>query len=949
MPTIPRATVLLTLALILFVAVPSTSASVFIHRNVGYANYTPSPSMPLPAPIPPSSIQLSAIRGVLRVLVIAAAFSDLNSSVSVAQIRQDFFGTVANYYREISYGAVTLQGDVYGWYRLPYPETTYGKDCTGIDDADCSGADGSWQIARDAAALAEKENVNFNNYDYFVFIHSGYGQESSGVKNDVWSVTYLGGVYVQTKIRTLMKFAILPELEAQGSVPIGVYAHEYGHLLGLPDLYNTYTGRTIMGPWSLMDKGLWNGVPPGSSPSHMDAWSKIQLGWISGSSLGVVNAGYDANFTLLPTEVSTNGTHAIEIPVSTNSPPTQYYLVEVRDRVGFDSALPTTGVLITYIDERAYTGRVTVVNGHPDIPGLTDATWRVGQIFADSKNNIAVAITDQTGNAFQLVVDRRSPMPELSVSRIFTQPSTVAPNTTVTIFIDIANQGTRDASNVPIQVSLDGQTITNKEVSVDAGSTSEISVHWTAVAGSHVVKVEIDPLDTMSEMSRTNNIGTYMLNVGGPTLIITVPLNITMGNATAWVMINGVQYYPNNASQVTTSVPSGMVTIQVAPIVNSSLDVRQVFNGWNDGEARNPRQLTIANDTTLMASYKTQYLVTVAANQGITSESGWYDANSVALVSATSPSRVTQGVSRLIFTNWTGDINSDASTLYVKVTGPLLFVANWKLQYYLTVYSPVGSPSGAGWYNAGDMAQVSVQPLIEFQNGTRQVFTGWNGTTQGPTAKFIVNAPTSIQAAWKLQYLLRIQSPYGNPQGSGWYDANSNAQVSIQPEVDYGNRTRRVFAGWTGDYSGLGNSLTLQMNSPRNLDALWATQYQLAFKVYGLPNSTYVKLSLDNATHDISVNNYYQGWFSRGTSIQPTTNQTILSMVSMYKFAGWHNSTGGLIDTPITVTGPQDYTAIYTTELALPAIPGFPAESILAGLITGVLALALVRRRRTRN
>jgi len=230
--------------------------------------------MPLPSPTKGYTPQPAPVSGIIRVLMIAAAFSDIPNRTSIAVLKQEFFGTLSTYYHEVSLGTLTIQGDAYGWYKLPYPESHYGMDCQAIDDADCSGADQSWQVANDAALLAQKD-VNFQNYDYFVFIHSGVGEESSGVKNDVWSVTYLGGVWVRTNSRTLSKFNIDPELEAAGAVPNGVWCHEFGHNLGLPDLYNTSNGRTILGPWELMDKGLWNGDPAGSSPAHMSAWPKL--------------------------------------------------------------------------------------------------------------------------------------------------------------------------------------------------------------------------------------------------------------------------------------------------------------------------------------------------------------------------------------------------------------------------------------------------------------------------------------------------------------------------------------------------------------------------------------------------------------------------------------------------------------------------------------------------
>jgi M6 family metalloprotease-like protein len=310
-------------AIIIFLMLiaPNLSSNVNAYAVHSTAASTPplTPSLPLPAIgyAPPQfgSGWPHPVSGVIRVLVIAAAFSDISSMLTIAQVKQDWFGAVASYYHELSYGALTVQGDAYGWYKLPYPESHYGMDCNGIDSSDCSGQDQSFQLAQDAAALAQKD-VDFSKYDYFIFIHSGYGQESSGVKNDIWSVTYMGGVYVVSKTKSILLFSIVPELEAGGSVPGGVYCLEFGHDLGLPDLYNTNTGRSILGPWELMDKGAWNGNPAGSSPAHMTAWGKIQLGYISGATLTTAQDGTTSTYTVDPTEIASNNIHAIKIPLA---------------------------------------------------------------------------------------------------------------------------------------------------------------------------------------------------------------------------------------------------------------------------------------------------------------------------------------------------------------------------------------------------------------------------------------------------------------------------------------------------------------------------------------------------------------------------------------------------------------------------------------------------------
>ena len=388
-----------------------------------------TPSMPLPTiGYAPTFVPVS---GVIRVLVIAVAFSDVNYTLSIAQVRKDWFGTVPAYYHEISYGKLTIQGEVHGWYKLPYPEAHYGRDCKGINDPDCSGVNQSWHIAEDAVSLAEKD-VDFNNFDYFVFLHSGKGQETSQMKDDVWSVTYLGAA-VKTNSTILTKFNVVPELEDPPNVPNGVWCVEFAHNLGVPDLYNTANGpnngKPILGTWELMDKGSWNGDPPGSLPAHMTAWPKIQLGFITGSMLATVYSGGTSTFTVDPTEIASSNVHAIKIPITSATNSSQYYLVEVRKQIGFDSALPVAGVLITYVNESASVGKVHVVNSDPGVADLEDAAWKVHQTFTDSYHNLTITVTGTVANSYQIIVVK-SITPSNAI-RINTE----APNSTTTKII----------------------------------------------------------------------------------------------------------------------------------------------------------------------------------------------------------------------------------------------------------------------------------------------------------------------------------------------------------------------------------------------------------------------------------------------------------------------------------------------------------------------------------
>jgi hypothetical protein len=301
-----------------------------------------------------------------------------------------------------------------------------------------------------------------------------------------------------------------------------------------------------------------------------------------------------------------------------------------------------------------------------------------------------------------------------------------------------------------------------------------------------------------------------------------------------------------------------------------------------------------------------------------------------------------------MFTSWTGDVNSNSTAITVKINRPLTLQANWIVQYYLTIISPAGSPSGEGWYNAGTVVTVGVQSTVLYPNATRMLFTGWNSTNLGnnPSGQITVNAPLRILADWQPQYLVTVNSEYGKGLGSGWYNVGSSAQASVPSEIDYTNGTRRVFAGWTGDYSGTGTSVVIHVNAPKTLNAQWNTDYLITFGVSGLPNSTVVKLNLKNSTYELSAGSSYDAWVQKDTTINPTLNATVTSGLMTYRFTGWRNSTGAIAQDPLAVTGPGTYIASYTTQLSLPAIPGFPIEAIVLGLLLGLVIMATRRRSR---
>jgi immune inhibitor A len=123
---------------------------------------------------------------------------------------------------------------------------------------------------------------------------------------------------------------------------VGVFAHEFGHVLGLPDLYDTTYRSSGVGIWCLMGGGSWGGG--GDKPVRMSAWCLARLGWTTPK--GVSKS---AKFTLQP--LGHPAGVCLKIPMGSASSP-EYLLLENRQRAGRDTALPASGLAVWHVDDR---------------------------------------------------------------------------------------------------------------------------------------------------------------------------------------------------------------------------------------------------------------------------------------------------------------------------------------------------------------------------------------------------------------------------------------------------------------------------------------------------------------------------------------------------------------------------------------------------------------------
>jgi hypothetical protein len=90
-----------------------------------------------------------------------------------------------------------------------------------------------------------------------------------------------------------------------------------------------------------------------------------------------------------------------------------------------------------------------------------------------------------------------------------------------------------------------------------------------------------------------------------------------------------------------------------------------------------------------------------------------------------------------------------------------------------------------------------------------------------------------IRVAYTPQYYLKVDSSFGNPQGSGWYDEGVSANFSVSSPTYDNLAAKHTLTGWTGDYTGREPTGSVQMDGPRTVEATWESDYTFTYVLIG--------------------------------------------------------------------------------------------------------------------
>lgn len=257
-------------------------------------------------------------------------------------------GSVKDYYYDVSFGQLEVNPTVVGPYTLSQPMAYYGATGPSFSDVNPK------EMVSEACALADSE-IDFSQFDMnndgivdaVHVIFAGAGEASTGETDAIWPHRWSIYPYDSLDITfdgvTLRDYSCSAEKMGSGMDGIGTICHEFGHVLGLPDLYDTdYEGSggqaTAINTWSIMASGSYNNYS--NTPASFTAYEKYRLNWLQLDTLEV------AGEYVLPPLMDSNKAYIITSPYED-----EFFVFENRNQSSWDTYVPNSGGLIFHVKQ----------------------------------------------------------------------------------------------------------------------------------------------------------------------------------------------------------------------------------------------------------------------------------------------------------------------------------------------------------------------------------------------------------------------------------------------------------------------------------------------------------------------------------------------------------------------------------------------------------------------
>ncbi|MCK4812571.1 MAG: M6 family metalloprotease domain-containing protein, partial [Candidatus Marinimicrobia bacterium] len=291
----------------------------------------------------------------------AIAFDSLMNNENYTH--NDAIGSVRKYYNATSFDRFNPNFDVVGPIELDSGLAYYGKNVGDNKDVNIQ------LFIREAinkadplVDYAQYDNDNDGYVDNVYFIYAGYGECFYGAdKNTIWPHrwAFIGS---QPSLDGKIFYDYSTSMEFYGTsgttrTSVGVVCHEFGHVCGLPDFYDTDyedSGGNCggLGAWDAMAGGSWNDA--GKRPPIFNAWSRMYLRWAEPQEL----IGTE-NVTLNPVYSHNEARYFF------SQTDDEFFMMENRQQSAWDAALPGHGLLIYHIDMNSSGWNNNTLNCNP--------------------------------------------------------------------------------------------------------------------------------------------------------------------------------------------------------------------------------------------------------------------------------------------------------------------------------------------------------------------------------------------------------------------------------------------------------------------------------------------------------------------------------------------------------------------------------------------------------
>lgn len=314
-------------------------------------------------------------------------------------------GSVRRYFQDASAGAYNPIFDVVGPVTLSKGYAYYGANDIYGDDKNAT------LMIKEACQLAKNQGVDFRQYDNdgdgyvdFVYVFYAGKNESDGAgDNYIWPHSYeleADRISLTLDGKKVNRYACSGELEYYSGKHdgIGTFCHEFSHVLGLPDLYETTGNGTwkTMGEWDVMDYGPYNNE--GNTPPTYSGYERWFMGWTtpqllnSASTDTLHNLATSNHCYILTTSGTCSGTG--------NDPnPSTFYILENRQQSGWDAYLPGHGMMMTKVAYSYNKWSENTVNNSKSAMGV-DLVEADGSAPAYSQSNSGNGYFGKPGDLF---------------------------------------------------------------------------------------------------------------------------------------------------------------------------------------------------------------------------------------------------------------------------------------------------------------------------------------------------------------------------------------------------------------------------------------------------------------------------------------------------------------------------------------------------------------------